>query len=154
MTFETRRAYSEVCAVLECMPDEYVKKIPKKIIHLFQTEKLENYEVNINKLNPLDKKCLSQKAMAIIAMLNYQCWFPNQKVKEELYKQYLSNNKKYEDKIKEKYSIDNIFKNKKVEKTVKIGKIEVQEIQDLIEYKEKTFIQKIFDKIKSFLKIK
>ena len=31
MTFETRQAYSEVCAVLEYMPDEYVKKIPEAI---------------------------------------------------------------------------------------------------------------------------
>ena len=33
-----------------------------------------------------------KKAMVIIAMLNYQYWCPNKKVKEQLYKQYLSNN--------------------------------------------------------------
>ena len=40
MTFETRQAYSEVCAVLEYMPDEYVKKIPEKIIKLFKVKSL------------------------------------------------------------------------------------------------------------------
>ena len=80
MTFETRQAYSEVCAVLEYMPDEYVKKIPEKIIKLFQSEKLEDYEVNINKSNPLDKNYLSPKTMVLIAMLNYQYWCPNKKV--------------------------------------------------------------------------
>ena len=71
MTFETRQAYSEVCAVLEYMPDEYVKKIPEKIIKLFQSEKLEDYEVNINKSNPLDKNYLSKtgKTYAIDFMI-------------------------------------------------------------------------------------
>ena len=143
MTYETRQAYAEICAVLDCMPNEYITKIPERIIKLFQIEKLENYEVNINKSNPLDKNYLSKKTMVLIAMLNYQYWCPNKKVKDELYEQYLSNNEKYEKEIQEKYNSDNLFQNNKTEK------IEIQEeIQALIEYKEKNIIQKIFDKIK------
>ncbi len=149
MTFETRQAYSEVCTVLEYMPNEYVKKIPEKIIKLFQSEKLEDYQVNINKSNPLDKNYLSKKTMVLIAMINYQYWCPNKKVKNDLYKQYLSNNEKYENEIREKYNTDNLFKNKKTEE------IEVQEeVHALVEYKEKTFIQKVWNKIKSIFKIK
>lgn len=149
MTYETRQAYAEICTVLQYMPDEYVKKIPEKVIKLFQTEKLEDYEVNINKSNPLDKNYLSQKTMVLIAMLNYKYWCPNKKVKDELYKQYLSNNEKYENEIRKKYNTDNLFKNKKTEE------IEIkEEIQELVVYKEKTFIQKIFDKIKSISKRK
>ena len=101
MTYETRQAYSEICTVLEYMPNEYVKKIPKKVIELFQTEKLENYEVNINRTNPLDKNYLSKKTMVLIAMLNYQYWCPNKKVKDQLYKQYLSNNESYRKEMKD-----------------------------------------------------
>lgn len=147
MTFETRQAYAEICTVLQYMPDEYVKKIPEKVIKLFQTEKLEDYEVNINKVNPLDKNYLSKKTMVLIAMLNYQYWCPNKKVKNELYKQYLSNNEMYEKEIQEKYNPDNLFKNKKTE-DIKIN----EETQALVQYKEKNFIQRIFDKIKSIFK--
>ena len=147
MTFETRQAYSEVCAVLEYMPDENVKKIPEKIIKLFQSEKLEDYEVNINKSNPLDKNYLSKKTMVLIAMLNYQYWCPNKKVKNELYKQYLFNNEKYENEIREKYNTDNLFKNRKTE-----GIEIIEETQALVEYKKKTFIQKVWDKIKAIFK--
>lgn len=147
MTYETRQAYAEICAVLDYMPNEYVTKIPERITKLFQTEKLENYEPNINKSNPLDKNYLSKKTMVLIAMLNYQYWCPNKKVKDELYKQYLSNNDKFEKEIREKYSTENLFKNKRTEK------IEIQEeTQALVEYKEKSFIQRIFDKIKRFFK--
>ena len=142
MTYETRQAYAEICTVLQYMPDEYVKKIPQKMIQLFQNEKLENYEVNINTSNPLDKNYLSKNTMVLIAMLNYQYWCPNEMVKKDLYKQYLSNNKKYEKEIREKYNIDKLFK--------KTEQCEIkEEIQALVEYKEKSFIERIWDKIKN-----
>lgn len=113
MTYETRQAYTELCAVLKYMPNEYVKEIPKKIIKLFQSERLENYEPNINELNPLDKNYLSRKTMVLIAMLNYQYWCPNRKIKKDLYKRYLSNNDEYQKEIEEKYSLDKLLKKQK-----------------------------------------
>ena len=68
-----------------------------------------------------------------------------EKVKYDLYKQYLANNEKYEKEIQEKYNTDNLFKNEKFEEAT---------TQALVEYKEKTFIQKIFDKIKRIFRIK
>ena len=141
MTYETRKAYSEICIVLEYMPNEYVAKIPKKIIKLFQ--KLKNYEVNINKSNPLDKNYLSKKTMVLIAMLNYQYWCPNKKVKDTLYKTYSANNEKYQKEMEEKYSVDNLFKNKK-----NVAQMEQKEESvAMVEYKESVF-RKIINKIK------
>lgn len=144
MTFETRQVYSEVCAVLEQMPDEYIKKIPEKIIKLFQSKKLENYQVNINKSNLLDKNYLNRKTIVIIAILNYNYWCPNKIVKNELYKKYLSNNKKYEEEIRKKYKTDNLFTNKKIE----FAKAEKNNYS-LVKHKEKSFIQIIWNRIKS-----
>ncbi len=144
MTYETKQAYSEVCAVLENMPNEYISKIPKKIIKLFETERLTNYEPNINKFNPLDKNKLSKKAMVIIAMLNYQYWCPNKKVKDDLYKTYLSNNDKYQKEIEKKYSVDNLFKNKNnITQVYNEG-----ENVAMVEYKESVF-KRIINKIKN-----
>ena len=144
MTYETKQAYSEVCAVLENMPNEYISKIPKKIIKLFETEKLANYEPNINKSNPLDKNMLSKKAMVLIAMLNYQYWCPNKKVKDDLNKIYLSNNDKYKREIEKKYSVDNLFKNKN-----NITQVynEIENVA-MVEYKESIF-RRIINKIKN-----
>ncbi len=149
MTFETRQVYSEVYTVLQNMPAEYIRKIPEKILKLFENERLDNYEVNINKLNPIDKNYLSKNAMVLIAMLNYQYWCPNKKVKNNLYKKYLSNNEKYEKEIREKYDTGNLFKNKSIEEIW-----DKKDTNALVEYKEKTFIQKIFDKIKGIFKLK
>lgn len=148
MTYETKQAYAEICEVLRCMPDEYVKKIPEKIIKLFQSEKLENYDVNINKSNPLDKNYLSRETMVIIAMLNYQYWCPNKKVKGDLHQMYSSNNEKYQKEIEEKYNPDNLFKKKEqVEEITENAKCKY-----LVEYKEETIFRKILRKIKSIFK--
>lgn len=143
MTYETRQAYAEICEVLQYMPEEYLKKIPKKIIKLFQTAKLENCEVNINKSNPLDKNYLSRETMVIIATLNYQYWCPNQEVKKDLNKIYNANNQKYQKEIEERYNPDNLFKNRRTKESN-----DKEKDQALVEYKEKTFIQRILDKIK------
>lgn len=95
MNFETRQSYAEIYEILQYMPDEYVKKIPRKLIELFQTEKLEDCEIKINKKNPLDRNYLSKKTLILISILNYNYWCPNKKIKDELYKRYLSNNEKY-----------------------------------------------------------
>lgn len=143
MTYETRQAYSEVCVVLDYMPNEYISKIPKKIIKLFKDERLENYEPNINKSNPLDKNYLSKKTIVLIAMLNYQYWCPNKKIKDELYKKYVENNKNYQKEIEETYNINNLFKNKR-----NIEQVQQQEENvAMVEYKE-TIFRKIINKIK------
>lgn len=149
MTYETKQAYSEVCAVLENMPNEYVSKIPERIINLFKTEKLENFQPNINKSNPLDKNYLSKKAMVLIAMLNYQYWCPNKKVKEDLYNQYLENNKIYKKEIDTRYSVDNLFKSRKeiIESKNTVDTVKEKELS-LIKYEEDKWYKKIFSAIK------
>jgi len=57
-----------------------------------------------------------------------------------------ANEKKYQEELRERYNPDNIFKNKKEENIIK------EETHALVEYKEKTIIQRIFDKIKNMFK--
>lgn len=149
MTYETRQAYAEICEVLQYMPSEYVKKIPEKMIKLFQTEKLENYNVNINKSNPLDKNCLSKETMVLIAMLNYQYWCPNSKVKKELHKMHISNDDKYKKEIEEKYNPDNLFKKKNIETEENAGNLESKE---LVLYKEENIFRRILRTIINLFK--
>ena len=57
---------------------------------------------------------------------------------------------KKEEELREKYNPDNVFKNrKKLQNTMDN---EVVKENAIIEYKEKNFIQKVFDKIKQLFK--
>ena len=133
MTYETKQAYTEICDVLQYMPEEYVKKIPKKLINLFESGKLQNYSSNINKSNPLDKNNLSSKTLTLIAMLNYQYWCPNKKQKDNLFKIYSSNNEKYQRELEEKYNVDKLFE--------KRNRSISQDSVAMVEYKESIFIK-------------
>lgn len=133
MTYETKQAYTEICDILQYMPEEYVKKIPKKLINLFESGKLPNYTSNINKSNFIDKNSLSPKTLTLIAMLNYQYWCPNKKQKDNLFKIYSSNNEKYQRELEEKYNVDKLFE----KRTKNIS----QDSVAMIEYKESIFIK-------------
>ena len=148
MTFETQQAYSEVLAVLQNMPHEYVKKIPEKLINLFEKAKLDNYKVSIDKNNPIDKSKLSRKTMIILSMLNYQYWCPNKKAKDNLYRIYLANNEKYQRAIKEKYNVDDMFKN--MQKPIKNDYVKENTVA-MVKYKE-SFFTKLLNKIKRYFK--
>ena len=143
MTYETRKAYSEIHTVLKHMPVEYISKIPVKILKLFEKEKIDYYEVKINNDNPLDKTYLSRKTIVLISILNYQYWYPNKKVKDELYKTYLSNNEIYQKQLEEKYNTENLFDNKAQKNIINDNTME------MIEYKE-SFFKKTINKLKRF----
>ena len=147
MVYERKKAYAEVDTVLQCLPNEYLDKIPKKITNFFKTHKLNDYKFDIDKNNPIDKNKLSEMALSILAMLNYQYWCPNETIKLELTKQYVSNNEKYKKKIEEKYSVTDLFNASKNE-------VKVEEKQSLVKYEKKIFIQKILNNIIKLFKRK
>ena len=57
----------------------------------------------------------------------------------------------YQNKIREKYNPDNLFKKQKSE-TLNLENNTITKETAIIEYKEKNFLQKIFDKIKHLFK--
>ncbi len=137
-----KNAYSEICEILNAMEDEYVDKVPKKVIEIFKSEKNTEYEKKIDVNIPLEKQGLQQQTLTILAILYLNYWCENEQEKNELIK-------RFEEFDKEKYSIENIFKNK--EKTSNIS--ENKEENSLVEYKE-SILKKMFNRIKRLFKIK
>lgn len=86
--------------------------------------------------------------MIILSILNYQYWCPNKKVKDNLYRIHLANNEKYQRKIKEKYNVDNLFKN--MQKSIKNDYIKESTVA-MVEYKE-SFFTRLLNKIKRYFK--
>ena len=141
------KAYAEVDKILSFMGFRYVEKVPKKMREMFENEKLQGYEPNIDKNTPLEEQKLERKTLAILALLNLYYWCENEDEKQELLKAYSNNDKKREEEIREKYNPDNIFKNKNKE----VEKI-TEEITAIVEYKKENFIQKLLNKIKRLFK--
>lgn len=144
MTYEMQKAYAEVYEVLQQMPQEYIGKIPKKMIEMLEKEKLKDYKIELDKENIVDASKLTKTTMAILAMFQYQYWCPNAETRQKLYQTYLKNEENYQREVREKYNPNEIFKGKKLN--------EVKENLGIVPYKEniftklRSFIQRIFHK--------
>lgn len=147
MTYEMQKAYAEVYEILHQMPQEYMRKIPKKILEMLEKEKLKNYEMELNKENLVDASRLTKTTMAILAMFQYQYWCQNKEMKQKLYQTYLKNEEIYQKELREKYNPSELFKEKKLNQS--------REELEIVPYKEsiftrlREFIQRIFHKNKT-----
>lgn len=137
MTYEIKRAYTEVYQVLENMPKEYRNKIPQNILKLLETARIEGYKQEIEKENPIDSSKLSKQAMTILAILNYHYWCPNRKVKNDLYKVYAQNEEKVQKEIQQ--NLNDLFKSRKKDEFQNNRKVE--DNFAMVKYKESIFIQ-------------
>ena len=140
----SKEAYSEVLAFLEIVDEEYVKKIPKRLIELFEKEKSTEYFPKYNLEVPVEEQNFKKETLDLIALLYLNYWYNSEEDKAELEKIYTENAIKKEKELREKYNPDNIFKQKQKEN------IEKEEVR-MVEYKE-SFFKKILNKIKSILK--
>lgn len=148
VTTEYKIAYNEVLEILKHIAKEDLDKIPKNMLDMFKSNASSENNFNYNPTKTLQEQNVSETARAIIAILFRNYWATSEQ-KEKILS--VQNNER--ERIKrEKYNPDNIFKNRN---TAQYSKEEYQAEQTaIVEYKEKNFLQKLFDKIKHILKRK
>ena len=137
-------AYSEVYEILNLLEDEYLLKVPKKLINMFKEQRDLEYKPQIDLTKPLEEQKLKRKTIVLLAMLNLNYWCDNEKEKKEFLEE-LKRNEEYEKSfLEEAYDIDNLFK--------KGRKKDNKENLELVQYKDKNFIQKILNRIIGWFK--
>ena len=151
VSMKTRQAYSEIDEFIGLLTVNKQNEIPKKLRDFFKEQKDKEYVKNINPNIPIKEQNLLEETLALIAMLNLQYWCKDEQEKERLKNIYAENERKYQDELREKYNPDNLFKKQKSE-TLNLENNTITEETAIIEYKEKNFLQKIFDKIKHLFK--
>ncbi len=134
-------AYAELDEILSLMSSEYIDKIPLKFRDFLSREKDTNYIKKIDVNIPLEEQNLQRKTLVLLAVLRLNYWCENEEEKREFLKE-LGDNQKEQI---EKYSTDRIFdsdNNNNNNKQIKNDSI--------IVYQNKTFIEKVLEKIKKF----
>ena len=141
-TMKISKAYSEVYSFINALGNEYKNKIPNTVYNIIRDNRDKDYNPIIKKEQTIQKGMLSHEALSLIAALNLQYWCKDDEEKKRLKKSYILNNEKE----KEKYSYDKLFKNDK--KNCNIAKND-DEINNnvMIEYKNN-----IFTKFMNFIK--
>jgi|GEM_PF-114345 len=115
---------SEILEILGYMDKQYVEKVPKKLLELFEKNKLEGYEPHISHEIPLNEQNISKKTIAMLALLYLDYWCKDENEKQELVKLFKKNEIIHQRELMEKYNPDNLFKNRK--------KVDVKEVEENI----------------------
>ena len=146
MEKESQLAYAEVDAILNMLETEAVEKIPLKVREFFKNEKDKK---NIPKFieNYIDKDNieLMRETICLLTILDINYWCETEEEKQLILNKLEDNDRIKEEELRERYNPDNIFKNK-VNENIN------SESVALIEYKERSIIKRVFDKIFRFLK--
>lgn len=159
VTNEFSDASAEIIEILKYLPQSDVEKVPQKLRSFFIKVANNNYVTKIDPNKSLQEQEIKEKTKDLIAVLyrNYWC---SEEERTSLDKKLIENDKKYEEILREKYNLDNIFEVKaKVKEEHKEEIKEEKELienttQEMIKYTKLNFLQKIFEKIKSFFKRK
>lgn len=140
-----KELYSEVYSILNMLGKSYIDKLPKELYKLVESNKLNSYAPVIESLEDLNNKNLHKESISMIILfyMNYWCESEEEKrnMRQILETNYITN----ENEKREKYNVDNIFKNK-------IKEQNSDENTYLIKYKKNFFI-KILEKIKKIFSI-
>ncbi len=141
------QAFSEVKCILDFLPINYTEKLPKKLLNIIDSLYDEKFKININPNIELKNQNFTEDTKNIIAVLKYNYWCKDDEEKENLARMFKENEQKYQENLREKYNPDNIFKNRT--NTFNNSIIEENECTAIVEVKEKSFLRKVFEKIKN-----
>ncbi len=145
LSVNTRQAYTEIDNFIELLDEYNRNKVPKKLREYFKKEKDNTYTKTINPNIPIKEQNLKEETLALIAMLNLQYWCEDEEEKRRLKKIYSDNEIKHQQKLREMYNPEDVFKTKQKQEQIEneISSEEIQENVAMVEYKKETFIEKI-----------
>ncbi len=141
-----REAFVEISEIFKLMPNIMLDKIPNKFKQIIENEKSTTYTSNIKE--PLEQ-CILKEETIIVLSLIYRDFLCDKEEKARFRYRDAQKIKEVEDKLREKYNSDNIFKNRNnnsVEKNV--NTVEETSITVI----EKKWYKKLFSIIKKLFK--
>ena len=144
MKEEYREAFSEVEQILKLMPTNLSNRIPMKFKNIISLEKSKTYIPQISE--PFEECELKEETKIILAVI-YRDFLCSKEERENLLERDKNKLLEFEKALREKYNPANLFTNKNTSSESIQDNISTETA--MVEYKEKNFLQKLFDKIKN-----
>lgn len=147
MDKEEKEAYKEVLIILKYMEKQYQEKIPKYLIDFFEKNCSKEYKFDIDFNIPLKQHKLKKSTLSILALLNINYWCETEEEKNKLINKYIENEKIYQEELRKKYDVNNLFNNTKQEERKQNINIE-KNVCSSTKQKESIF-EKLMKKLKN-----
>ncbi len=137
----------ETISILEYFNPEFLDKIPKHFFKdLQELAKDSKIVVNIDKNKKLENQSISEDSKDLIGLIYYS-YIASDDEKAEIERAWDENELKFQNELKKKYNVDNLFENRnKSNYNFDENKNNIE----LIEYKENIF-KKLINKIKKLV---
>lgn len=134
----------ETIYVLKNFNPTFISKISKRILKdLEELAKTSKKEVKIDKTKSLKDQNILPETKDMIALLYYN-YIALPEEKKEIIQKWNENEARYQERLRRKYNLDNVFKKENTKENNNTS---------MIEYKKNIF-QRIFEKIKEIIKLK
>lgn len=140
-----REAFSEIDEIFKLMPISFINKIPIKFRDMIHNEKSKEYQPIIEE--PLENYTLKDETIIILSLI-YRDFLCSKEEKEKLKMRDAQRMKEVEEELREKYNVDNLFKNKQKAQEDE----QVQNNNSLLVIEEEKWYKKIFNIIKKLFK--
>ena len=148
MTKLQKDSYFELITILNQMEEKYRSKIPPALFAFFEENSSKDSSFQLSFSLPL-KDQISDYTNALLAMLTLNYWCETEEEKNQLLKTFAQNDIQYQEKLKDQYSIENIFQQKKQNTSITVSQ-ESNEYLELIEKTPPPWYQKLWEKIIHF----
>ena len=113
------RVFSEVNSLLYELGEEYIKRIPEKLMDLISENKDDKYNPKYNVDKNLIQQGMSKESLSLFALIDVNYWCTTEE-KEDITKQLNNNLKRIQDEEKKKYSVDKMFNQNQINKNEEI----------------------------------
>ena len=145
---EYSEAAVEVLDILNHTNKEDVARIPQSFIKFLTNISSKSYKVKFNHEQPINGLNLKKQTRELLGFI-YITWWCDKEEREKYKKLIHESNIKNEE-IKEKYNVNDIFKNKKENQEHKIIQNENVMKTSIAEYKKENIFKRVLNKILSF----
>ena len=145
---EYSEAAVEVLDILNHTNKEDVARIPQSFIKFLTNISSKSYKVKFNHEQPINGLNLKKQTKELLGFI-YITWWCDKEEREKYKKLIQESNIKNEE-IKEKYNVNDIFKNKKEKQEHKIIQNENVMKTSIAEYKKENIFKRVLNKILSF----
>lgn len=136
-------AISETLHYLKGIRQEDIDKIPNKFMEFLEKNKLKDYKCDFDYTKTLKELNVSDEARGIIATICLNYWCENEEQKERFKKHLNDNEKIFQEELLKKYNPNDLFKKNEINENI----LNRTKNMQVIEYKERKWYKKIFERL-------
>lgn len=147
-------AMAETLHYLKGISQDDINKIPDNFITFLKNNASQNYECKFDYTRPLKELNLKNETRGLIAMICLNYWCETEEQKDAFREHLNKNEKQYQEELRKKYNMDDIFKKKELSPEVEIIGENIDADKLPIQAEQENIFKRIFNRIMKIFHMK